>query len=108
MLSISHRGKKMPPSPIRKLVPYAEAARQKGIKVHHLNIGQPDIETPQKILDAVRHSDFKILEYTHSAGNESYRKKLAKYYAAAGIPVNHNEIIVTAGASEAILFGFLA
>lgn len=97
----------MPPSPIRKLVPYAEAAKKKGITVYHLNIGQPDIETPKMVLDAVRHSDFKILDYSHSAGNESYRKKLVKYYAGVGINVTHNEIIVTTGGSEAILFGFM-
>ena len=79
-LSLSHRAEIMPPSPIRKLVPYAEAAKKRGIKVYHLNIGQPDIETPKQALDAVRHSDFKVLEYSHSAGNESYRKKLVEYY----------------------------
>jgi len=98
----------MPLSPIRKLVPYAEAAKKRGIKVYHLNIGQPDIETPPQILDAVRHSDFKILEYSHSAGNESYRKKLADYYARVGINVNANQIIITTGGSEAILFGMMA
>ena len=98
----------MPPSPIRKLVPYAEAAKKRGIKVYHLNIGQPDIETPPQILDAVRHSDFKILEYSHSAGNESYRIKLADYYARVGINVNANQIIITTGGSEAILFGMMA
>ena len=98
----------MPPSPIRKLVPYAEAAKKRGIKVYHLNIGQPDIETPPQILDAVRHSDFKILEYSHSAGNESYRIKLADYYARVGINVNANQIIITTGVSEAILFGMMA
>ena len=72
--AISQRGNLMPPSPIRKLVPYAEAAKRKGIHVYHLNIGQPDIETPPQILDAIRNSHFKILEYSHSAGNESYRK----------------------------------
>src|SRR3954467_1314192 len=102
MLSISQRGQHMPPSPIRKLVPFAEAAKKKGIKVYHLNIGQPDIETPKMILDAVRHSDFKVLEYSHSAGNESYRKKLVKYYAGVGINLNYNEIIITTGGSEAI------
>ena len=80
MLAISQRGQQMPPSPIRKLVPYAEAAKKRGIKVYHLNIGQPDIATPQIALDAVRHSDFKVLEYSHSAGNESYRKKLVQYF----------------------------
>lgn len=108
MLTISHRGQSMPASPIRKLVPYAEAAKKKGIKVYHLNIGQPDIETPKMVLDAVRNSDFTILEYSHSAGNESYRKKLVQYYASVGIHVNYNQIIVTTGGSEAILFGFMA
>jgi len=108
MLHISQRGQAMPASPIRKLVPYAEAAKKRGTKVYHLNIGQPDIETPKMILDAVRHSDFKVLEYSHSAGNESYRKKLVGYYESVGIHVNHNEIIVTTGGSEAIQFGFMA
>ncbi len=108
MLTISQRGQQMPPSPIRKLVPYAEAAKKRGTKVYHLNIGQPDIETPPQILDAVRNSDFKVLEYSHSAGNESYRKKLVKYYAKVGINVTAEEIIITTGGSEAILFGFMA
>jgi len=98
----------MPPSPIRKLVPYAEAAKKRGITVYHLNIGQPDIETPPQILDAVRHANFTVLEYSHSAGNESYRKKLVEYYQRVGIEVNHNQIIVTTGGSEAILFGMMA
>ena len=108
MLKISHRGEQMPPSPIRKLVPYAEAAKKKGIKVYHLNIGQPDIETPPAILDAVRKADFKVLEYSHSAGNESYRRKLTKYYNKVGIEVDHNQIMITTGGSEAILFGFMS
>ena len=98
----------MPASPIRKLVPYAEAAKKKGTKVYHLNIGQPDIETPKQCMDAVRHSDFKILEYSHSAGNESYRKKLVQYYKKVGIEVTPEQIIITTGGSEAILFGFMA
>ena len=98
----------MPASPIRKLVPFAEAASSKGIKIYHLNIGQPDIETPPQILDAVRNSNFKVLAYSHSAGNESYRKKLVEYYKGVGIDVNHNQIIVTTGGSEAILFGFMS
>lgn len=98
----------MPSSPIRKLVPYAEAAKKKGITVYHLNIGQPDIETPAPILDAVRNSTFKILEYSHSAGNLSYRQKLVGYYKKAGFSVTEDEIIVTAGGSEAIQFGFMA
>ncbi|HVK46815.1 MAG TPA: pyridoxal phosphate-dependent aminotransferase [Pseudobacter sp.] len=108
MLTISQRGQTMPSSPIRKLVPFAEAAKKKGTKVYHLNIGQPDIETPPQILDAVRHADFKVLEYSHSAGNESYRRKLVEYYKKVGIEVNHNQIIITTGGSEAIIFGFMA
>lgn len=108
MLAISNRGKQMPASPIRKLVPFAEAAKQLGTKVYHLNIGQPDIETPKMVLDAVRNSDFKVLEYSHSAGNESYRRKLVGYYESVGIHVNHQQIIITTGGSEAILFGFMA
>ena len=73
MPAISHRGNEMPASPIRKLVPYAEAAKKRGIKVYHLNIGQPDIETPKPVMEAVRHTDMKVLEYSHSAGNESYK-----------------------------------
>ena len=96
----------MPASPIRKLVPYAEDAKKRGTKVYHLNIGQPDIETPPAILDAVRHADIKVLEYSHSAGNESYRKKLVEYYKRNGINVTKDEIIITAGGSEAIMFGF--
>jgi aspartate aminotransferase len=96
----------MPASPIRKLVPYAEAAKKKGIKVYHLNIGQPDIETPPAILDAVRNADIKVLEYSHSAGNESYRRKLVQYYKKVGIDVTHEQIIITTGGSEAIMFGF--
>lgn len=107
-LTISHRGNIMPASPIRKLVPFAEAAKRRGVKVYHLNIGQPDIETPAMVLDAVRHSDFKILEYSHSAGNESYRKKLVGYYKKVGIEINYDQIIITTGGSEAILFGFMA
>ncbi len=105
---ISHRGASMPPSPIRKLVPYAEAASNKGLKVFKLNIGQPDIETPQKILDAVRHTDMKVLEYSHSAGFESYRKKLVAYYAKNDVHVNHEQIIITTGGSEAISFAVMS
>ncbi len=108
MLQISKRGGIMPASPIRKLVPFAEIAKSKGVKIYHLNIGQPDIETPPSILHAVRNSKFKVLEYSHSAGNESYRKKLVEYYNSVGIVVDHNEIIVTTGGSEAILFGFMS
>src|SRR5690348_4096339 len=108
MPQVSNRGHHMPASPIRRLVPYAEAAKKKGVTVYHLNIGQPDIETPEPILDAVRHADFKVLEYSHSAGNESYRRKLVQYYKKNGIEVDHTQIIVTTGGSEAILFGFMA
>ncbi|MDR6566791.1 pyridoxal phosphate-dependent aminotransferase [Chitinophaga ginsengisegetis] len=108
MPTISQRGEQMPSSPIRKLVPFAEAAKKKGVKVYHLNIGQPDIETPKPVLDAVRHSEFKILEYSHSAGFESYRRKLVTYYDRFNIAVNHNQIIVTTGGSEAIIFAFMA
>ncbi|NLR60883.1 pyridoxal phosphate-dependent aminotransferase [Chitinophaga polysaccharea] len=108
MPTISQRGEQMPPSPIRKLVPFAEAAKKRGVKVYHLNIGQPDIETPKPVLDAVRHSDFKILEYSHSAGNESYRRKLVSYYERFNISLHHNQIIVTTGGSEAIVFAFMA
>jgi len=105
---ISHRGAVMPPSPIRKLVPFAEAAKKRGTKVYHLNIGQPDIETPKAILDAVKHADIKVLEYSHSAGMESYRKKLVEYYKRNEIDVNQNQIIVTTGGSEAIAFAIMS
>ena len=96
----------MPASPIRKLVPFAEAAKKKGTKVYHLNIGQPDIETPPAIIDAVKHADIRVLEYSHSAGNESYRRKLVQYYKKVGIDVTYDQIMITTGGSEAILFGF--
>lgn len=108
MLKPSQRGELMPPSPIRKLVPFAEKAKAKGIKVHHLNIGQPDIETPAAVMNAVKNADIKVLAYSHSAGNESYRKKLVEYYQKNGITVNHDQIIITAGGSEAIVFGMMA
>src|SRR5450432_586360 len=107
MPTISKRGQEMPASPIRKLVPFAESAKKRGIKVYHLNIGQPDIETPHSALEAVRNFPFKVLEYSHSGGNESYRRKLVKYYASKGIDINYHQIIITTGGSEAILFGFL-
>ncbi len=108
MPNISHRGEAMPASPIRKLVPFAEVAKRRGTHVYHLNIGQPDIATPQPIMDAVRHADIRVIEYSHSAGNETYRRKLVDYYKKVGVEVNHNQIIVTTGGSEAILFGFMA
>jgi aspartate aminotransferase len=108
MLIISQRGNDMPASPIRKLVPYAEAAKRKGTKVYHLNIGQPDIETPTAILDAVRNIHFPVLEYSHSAGNESYRRKLVEYYKRWNIDVTHEQIIITTAGSEALLFAFFS
>jgi aspartate aminotransferase len=108
MPSISHRGEQMPPSPIRKLVPYAEAAKKRGTKVYHLNIGQPDIVTPKLVLDAVRNMDMTVLEYSHSAGFESYRKKLCTYYSRFNINLTPDEIIVTTGGSEAIQFAMMA
>jgi len=104
MPKISQKGYNMPSSPIRKLVPFAEKAIRLGRKVYHLNIGQPDIKTPEIALEAVRNIDFKTLEYSHSAGIESYRVKLAKYYQKHQIQVNTSEIIVTTGGSEALLF----
>lgn len=99
----------MPASPIRKLVPYAEAAKKRGIKVYHLNIGQPDIETPSVALDAIRNINDKVIAYTHSAGIERYRRRLAEYYNGLGIPpIDYEDIIVTTGGSEAILFSFMA
>ena len=98
----------MPPSPIRKLVPFADAAKKRGTKVYHLNIGQPDIETPQVILDAVRNTHMKVLEYSPSPGYESYRKKLVEYYKRNDIDVTSNQIIVTTGGSEAILFAIMS
>lgn len=98
----------MPSSPIRKLVPYAEAARKRGVEVLHLNIGQPDIHTPQVALDAVRNNRLQVVEYSHSAGNESYRNGLAAYYQAHRIPVTPEQIIITTGGSEALLFGMMA
>ena len=108
MPSISDKGRRMPASPIRKLVPFAEAAKKRGTQVLHLNIGQPDIRTPQVALDAIRNVDLKVVEYSHSAGHESYRKGLAAYYAQHGVQVGHEQIIVTTGGSEALLFGMMA
>jgi aspartate aminotransferase len=102
MPHISNKAIEMPSSPIRKLVPFAEDAKKRGTKIYHLNIGQPDIETPESFLNAVKTADFKVLEYSHSAGNESYRKKLCNYYKGYNININSNEIIITCGGSEAI------
>ena len=108
MLSISKRGMEMPESPIRKLVPYAEEAKKRGTKVYHLNIGQPDIKTPDVALNAIKNSEIKVVEYSHSAGNLSYRKKLARYYQNIDINVDENDILITTGGSEAITFAFLS
>jgi len=108
MPKISQKGEMMPSSPIRKLVPYSDAAKQKGIKVYHLNIGQPDIETPQDAVKKLQNTDIQVLEYSHSAGILSFRKKLAEYYKRFDIDVTAEEIIVTCGGSEAILFAFNA
>jgi aspartate aminotransferase len=104
MPKISNKGRMMPESPIRKLVPYADEAKKKGIKVYHLNIGQPDIETPEVALNAIRNFKAKVVEYSHSAGIPSYRKKLVNYYKKHNIDITADEIIIGAGASEAILF----
>lgn len=102
MPKISTKGQHMPASPIRKLVPFAEAAKKSGKKIYHLNIGQPDIETPEVMLNAIKNTNIKVLEYSHSAGIESYRKKLAGYYDEYKIKLDYSDIIITTGGSEAI------
>ena len=104
MPKVSNKGVQMPESPIRKLVPYSEKAKKKGTKVYHLNIGQPDIKTPEVALNAVKNFDIKVLEYSHSAGFESYRTKLSAYYKSHGLPIDVADIIITTGGSEALLF----
>ncbi|MDX9930889.1 MAG: pyridoxal phosphate-dependent aminotransferase [Bacteroidales bacterium] len=108
MPSISARGKVMPASPIRKLIPFAEEAARNGVKVYRLNIGQPDIPTPAVALEAIRKIGLKVIEYSHSAGNESYRRKLAGFYRNLGIEVDYTDILITTGGSEAISFALLA
>ena len=108
MPSISEKGRAMPASPIRKLVPYSEEAKKKGRKIYHLNIGQPDIPTPDVALNAIRNIDIKVIEYSHSAGNESYRLKLAAFYRSIGINIDHTELLITTGGSEAILFALMS
>ena len=108
MPRISEKGRLMPASPIRKLVPFAEEAKRKGRKIYHLNIGQPDIPTPRVALDAIHNNTLKVVEYSHSAGNESYRRKLAAYYRNIDIDVDHTQIIITTGGSEAILFALMS
>ena len=104
MPEISNKGLMMPESPIRKLVPFAEKAKRVGKKVYHLNIGQPDIETPKVALDAIKSFSSKVVEYSHSAGFESYRKGLAKYYQSLEMNVEYDELMITTGGSEALLF----
>lgn len=108
MPQISVRGQEMPESPIRKLAPLADDAKKRGVHVYHLNIGQPDLPTPQSAIDAIRNIDRKILEYTPSQGYLSYRKKLVNYYASYNINLTADDIIITSGGSEAVLFSFLA
>lgn len=108
MPEISMRAHEMPESPIRKLAPMATAAEGRGIKVYHLNIGQPDMPTPQIGLDALKHIDRKVLEYSPSQGHLSYRKKLVNYYAKYNIDVLPDDIIITTGGSEAVLFAFMS
>lgn len=104
MPRISTKGLQMPESPIRKLVPFAEVAKKKGHKVYHLNIGQPDIKTPEVAIEAVKNAAIEVLEYSHSAGFESYRNKLALSYQKIGLPVESQDIIITTGGSEALMF----
>lgn len=108
MPKISERGEFMPASPIRKLVPYSEAAKRQGKKVHHLNIGQPDIKSPKVALDAVKNADLEILAYGHSAGNESYRRKLATYYTQFNVEVDYTDILITTGGSEGLFITMMS
>lgn len=105
---LSAKGKSMPQSPIRKLVPFAEKAIEQGKKVLHLNIGQPDIASPEVALTAIKNIDREVIEYSHSAGFASYRNKLADYYQSTGIDVGADNILITTGGSEALIFGFLS
>lgn len=108
MPKISHRGEEMPSSPIRKLTPLANDAKARGVKVYHLNIGQPDLPTPQKALDALQNVGRQVLEYSPSQGFLSLREKLVDYYSRYNIILNPDDVIVTSGGSEAVLFAFLA
>jgi aspartate aminotransferase len=105
MPQISDKAISMPESPIRKLVPFSEGAKKRGVNVFHLNIGQPDIKTPEVVMEAIKNIDRKVIEYSHSAGYESYRNKLAAYYTNVGIPVSPEHVMITTGGSEALLFG---
>ena len=104
MPSVSRKGKAMPESPIRKLVPYAEKAKKEGKRIYHLNIGQPDIKTPIEALNAVKNNTIDVLAYSHSAGFESFREKLSGYYAKHDITIAADDILVTTGGSEALIF----
>lgn len=108
MPTVSQRGQNCPPSPIRKLVPFSDEAKKRGIKVYHLNIGQPDIETPPNVMEKIRNTELKVVEYSHSAGILSYRKKLVEYYSRVGVSVTPDEMIVTTGGSEGILFAMMS
>ena len=108
MPKISQTGLHVPASPIRKLVPYAEQAKRRGVHVYHLNIGQPDIPTPDEALAAIREIDVRTIAYTHSAGIGSYREALARFYTERGLPLTGEQIIVTTGGSEAILMAMMA
>ena len=108
MPQISNRAIEMPQSPIRKLAPLASAAKERGVKVYHLNIGQPDLETPPEGLEVLKNIDRHILEYSPSQGFKSYREKLVKYYGKYNIQLDADDIIVTSGGSEAVLFAFMS
>jgi len=108
MPTISQKAIQMPASPIRKLVPYADDAKKRGVHVYHMNIGQPDVEAPEGALAAVRENSLKLIDYSHSAGNLSYRKKLAAYYQTHNINVDENDIIITTAGTEAVQFGVFA
>ncbi|MBQ2051624.1 MAG: aminotransferase class I/II-fold pyridoxal phosphate-dependent enzyme, partial [Paludibacteraceae bacterium] len=108
MPKISQRGVEMPASPIRKLVPFSDSAKARGLKVYHLNIGQPDLPTPKIAIDAIRNVSRKVLEYSPSLGIRSYREKLVGYYAKYNINVTADDIIITSGGSEAVLFAFMS
>src|SRR5574344_579295 len=107
MPTISRKGTVLPASAIRKLVPFADEAKERGVKIHHLNIGQPDVHTPQEAIEVLKHADMEVVSYTNSAGNLSYRKKLVEYYKRHDIDLNVDNIIVTNGGSEALLFAFM-
>ena len=108
MPKVSLKATQMPASPIRKLVPFAEAAKKRGVKIYHLNIGQPDIATPDSFLNAVKNNNLKIVEYSHSAGIESYRKKLCNYYKSYNINIDYTDLIITTGGSEAISIAMMS